>query len=512
MATAPDLVPVTRRVLADQLTPVLAYRRLVSGDARLEPSFLLESVEVGGRVGRYSVIAARPWRTVTVHGRQTVHRDASGEVLQSASRDDPLDSVRGVLADATIAPAPGPWFSGGWCGWIGYDAVRWLEPDAVGFERAPVDDRAIPDMHMGLYLEVLVFDHVDKTLTAVRWADRAAAASAQAAERDAMDRLDATLDRVESDAVALSPGRLDLDPSAMPTQPGTCNMTQSQFEQGVERCIDYIRAGDIFQVVPSQRFERESRVDPFAVYRTLRVVNPSPYMIYMQGPGAILIASSPEILCRVEGRMVFSRPLAGTRRRGVDESADAALEAELRSDDKERAEHSMLVDLARNDIGTVCEPGTVQVERLMDVERYRHVMHLSSTVKGTLRPNLDAWDALRRSLPVGTVSGAPKIRAMQIIDELEPTRRGPFGGGIGYVSLHGEMDMAIALRTMVVPAGRPGPPWTYHLQAGAGIVLDSVPRREYEETIAKAASLSRAVDLAENAFAADASGGQGEPR
>jgi len=512
MAQAHDLVPVTRRVLADQLTPVLAYRRLVSGDTRLAPSFLLESVEVGGTVGRYSVIGARPSQTVTVHGHNTEHHDAAGDVLQAGVCDDPLDSVRSVLADATIAPSPGPWFPGGWCGWIGYDAVRWLEPDAVGFDRAPVDDRGIADMHLGLYLEVLVFDHVDKTLTAVRWADRAAASSAKAAEQDAMDRLDILIDRVESDAVALPPGRLDLDPSAMGTRPGTCNMTQAQFEQGVERCIDYIRAGDIFQVVPSQRFEREVEVDPFAVYRTLRVVNPSPYMIYMQGPGAILIASSPEILCRVDDRTVFSRPLAGTRRRGADEKADAALEVDLRTDKKECAEHSMLVDLARNDIGTVCEPGTVEVERLMDVERYRHVMHLSSTIKGTLREGLDAWDALRRSLPVGTVSGAPKIRAMQIIDELEPTRRGPFGGGIGCVSLHGNMDMAIALRTMVVPTPRRGPPWTYHLQAGAGIVLDSVPQREYEETIAKAASLSRAIDLAESAFAAEPSGGHGEPR
>jgi anthranilate synthase component 1 len=226
----------------------------------------------------------------------------------------------------------------------------------------------------------------------------------------------------------------------------------------------------------------------------------------------VLIASSPEILCRVEGQTVYSRPLAGTRRRGADASADADLEADLLGDAKERAEHSMLVDLARNDIGTVCEPGSVHIDRLMDVERYRHVMHLSSTIKGTLRPGLDAWDALRQSLPVGTVSGAPKIRAMQIIDELEPTRRGPYGGGIGCVSLHGDMDMAIALRTMVVPAATSGPPWMYHLQAGAGIVMDSVPRHEYDETIAKAASLSRAIDLAQSAFAAEPAGGQGEPR
>jgi anthranilate synthase component 1 len=298
----------------------------------------------------------------------------------------------------------------------------------------------------------------------------------------------------------------------MPVNAGASNMTQRDFEAAVERCQDWIRDGDIFQVVPSQRFERSSDVDPFAVYRALRIVNPSPYMIYMQGPDAILVASSPELLCRVEGRNVSSRPLAGTRRRGKDAQADAALEDELRSDDKECAEHAMLVDLARNDVASVCEAGSVQVDRLMDVERYRHVMHLSSTVTGTLENDLDAWDVLRRSLPVGTVSGAPKIRAMQIIDEIEPTRRGPFAGGIGCVSLQGDMDIAIALRTMVVPARKQGPPWTYHMQAGAGIVLDSVPSKEYDETVAKAASLARAIDLAESAFVDDEGPGQGEPR
>jgi anthranilate synthase component 1 len=231
-------------------------------------------------------------------------------------------------------------------------------------------------------------------------------------------------------------------------------------------------------------------------------VNPSPYQIYLQAEGCILVASSPEILCRVRGRTVTNRPLAGTRRRGRDAAEDLALERELLDDAKERAEHVMLVDLGRNDLGRVCGPGSVRIERSMEVERYSHVMHISSTVTGELRPGLDAWDALRATLPVGTVSGAPKVRAIQVIDELEPVRRGPYSGGIGAVGWDGDMDIALALRTMVVPsaAWRPGTPWDVHLQAGAGVVLDSVPAAEYEETVAKSAALGRAIDLAERAF------------
>ncbi|MCH2137436.1 MAG: chorismate-binding protein [Phycisphaerales bacterium] len=500
-----DLVPLSRRLFADNLTPVLAYRRLVSGHDRLAASFLLESVDVGGTVGRYSIIGTAPSHTVTVWGHQIVHRDAQG-VETTATADDPLQAVRDVLAGVRVAPDPGPYFCGGWCGWVGYDAVRWLEPEAVSFAAAPVDDRGIPDLHMGLHLDVVVFDHVDKTLHAVCWADHRRFETTQAAHADAQARLDAIVQRVESDAIVLPPGRLELDLAAG-SSAGESTMSRREFEAAVERCKDWIRDGDVFQVVPSQRFERQSSVDPFAVYRALRIVNPSPYMIYMQGPEAMLVASSPEILCRVVDGTVSSRPLAGTRRRDADVAADVALEDDLRGDAKECAEHAMLVDLARNDISTVCEQGSVQVTRLMDVERYRHVMHLSSTVEGQLRADVDCWEALRRSLPVGTVSGAPKIRAMQIIDELEPTRRGPYGGGIGCVSMHGDMDVAIALRTIVVPAASQGPPWAYHLQAGAGVVLDSVPAREFEETVSKAASLARAIDVAEAAF--DDSPGQG---
>jgi len=264
-------------------------------------------------------------------------------------------------------------------------------------------------------------------------------------------------------------------------------------------------------VVIGQRFERESRADPFDVYRALRAVNPSPYMVYMQGEGCILVASSPEILCRVrrggDGALVVTnRPLAGTRQRGRTPEEDASLERELLADEKERAEHVMLVDLGRNDVGRVALPGTIDLPAVMEVERYSHVMHISSTVTGVLREGLDAWDALAATLPVGTISGAPKIRAMQIIDELEPVRRGPYGGGMGYVSLDGEMDIALALRTMVVPTANASrardDAWTYYLQAAGGIVADSKPEPEYQETVNKAAALARAIDLAESAFGA----------
>jgi anthranilate synthase component 1 len=294
------------------------------------------------------------------------------------------------------------------------------------------------------------------------------------------------------------------------------NMTREQHAAMLGRAMEYIRAGDIFQVVLGQRFERESAADPFDVYRALRVVNPSPYMVYLQARGCILVASSPEILCRVRresrpgtdggtGRsamVVTNRPLAGTRKRGRTEDEDRALEAELRADPKERAEHIMLVDLGRNDVGRVAEPGSIKLDAVMEVERYSHVMHLSSTVTGELRAGLDCWDALAAALPVGTISGAPKVRAMQVIDELEPVRRGPYGGGMGCVGLDGQMDIALTLRTIVVPTAlrSPGGAWTYHLQAAGGIVADSQPEPEYMETVNKSAALARAIDLAESAF------------
>ena len=344
---------------------------------------------------------------------------------------------------------------------------------------------------MQLYYDVVVFDHVQKTLFLVTHARTddpryPGAPAAYAAAQDRLDELSARLlHAAAADDVSLPPGHVDL--SAPPPSLPESNMGEGGYQKAVERCKDYIRAGDAFQVVPSQRFELETAADPFDVYRALRVVNPSPYLFYLQIEGGVLVGSSPEILCNVTDGVATSRPLAGTRRRGADAPEDRRLEAELLADPKDRAEHIMLVDLHRNDIGRIASPGSVALEELLAVERYSHVMHISSTVSGRLREGLGAWDALRVSLPVGTVSGAPKVRAMQIIDELEPTRRGPYGGAVGHADFRGNLDMCIALRTMVIRPGESG--WRVHIQAGAGIVADSDPDAEHQETVNKACLL-----------------------
>ena len=412
-------------------------------------------------------------------------------------------------------------FCGGFVGYTGYDTVRYAYAEKLPFSGAPADDRGLPDLHLGLYREVVVFDHTSKLAYCVAWVDTTAHATLQEAYLHGQTRLGALVGRLQaSTAPQLPPGAVTLALGSPPPPLAGSNMTKPAFLAMVEAAKQHILAGDVFQVVLSQRFERRTFADPFEVYRSLRVVNPSPYMIYMQARGCIFVASSPEILCRLTGeRQVVNRPLAGTRRRGLSPEEDAQLAAELLGDEKEVAEHTMLVDLGRNDVGRVAARGTVRVASLMDIERYSHVMHISSTVTGTLAEGLSAWDALQAALPAGTVSGAPKVRAMQIIDSLETSRRGPYGGGIGIAAFTGEMDMALALRTMVVPTsnadtmydyaagerggGEEAPPrreWVFHVQAGAGIVADSVPESEYQETVNKAAGLARAIDLAESAF------------
>jgi len=507
LAEHANVIPLCRRLMSDQLTPVLGYRRLVRADDRTAPSFLLESVEGGDRIGRHSFIGARPAIEIIARGQNVeVINHRTGDRDQRAV-DDPLAVV--VDVGRNWKPARGddpisrklPGFVGGWVGYAGYDTVRYLEPEKLPFEQAPEDDRQLADLHFGLYRQVGVFDHAEKMLYAICHAfvdEHTSAADAYAA---ASDELNALVEQLESHTVPLPAGPVDLDLSTRSAVQLQSNFQQAGFERAVERCGEYIAAGDAFQIVLSQRFERQTHADPFEVYRALRIVNPSPYMIYLQAADSILVASSPEILCRVEDGVAVNRPLAGTRKRGATEAQDDALEEELLADEKERAEHVMLVDLGRNDLGRVCEVGSIELPHVLEIERYSHVMHLSSTVTGRLRATLSAWDALRNTLPVGTVSGAPKIRAMQIIDELEPTRRGPYGGGIGVVSFDGDMDIALALRTMVIPTNNwNGSIWTVHLQAGAGIVADSNPSAEYEETVNKAAALNRAIDLAEDAF------------
>jgi anthranilate synthase component 1 len=490
------------RMPSDQLTPVLAYRRLVAPDDRHAPSFLLESVEQGGAAGRYSMLGARPVQEV-IAKEHAVEVWRSGRLERRFESADPLQEPRRIAArwqPYSTDPLPGA-FHGGWVGFVSFDAVRWLEPAALSFRKAPHDDRGLPDMHMGLYRQVVVFDHAARMLDLVvaeSLEEHASEAAARAAADSAKERLRQELLR---ERPPLPTGDIRIDLQGAPQAPAKSSMSRDAFEAAVEKARQAIMAGDAFQIVLSQRLQRETTVDPFEIYRALRIVNPSPYQVYLQASGCILVAASPEILCRVRDRTVVNRPLAGTRPRGATPPQDEALAQELLADPKERAEHVMLVDLGRNDLGRVCAAGSVAVDRCMDIERYSHVMHLSSTVTGTLAADLDAWDALRAALPVGTVSGAPKIRAIQIIDELEPVRRGPYAGGIGVVGYDGSMDMAIALRTMVVPTPRqPGAPWTVHLQAGAGIVLDSVAAAEWKETMSKAAALGRAMDLAEDIF------------
>ncbi len=500
------LVVLSRRLMSDQLTPVLAYRRLVAADARTAPSFLFESVENGSNVGRHSILGAQPrLEVVAKEAHVEIHDHRSGARTRRDG-SDPLAVIRQFGAAERLPPRetlaglrlPSS-FIGGWVGFAGYDTVRYLEPGKLPFAAAPRDDRELPDLHFGLYRQVVVIDHVSKTLHAIVSTNLADHPSPNAAWHALQADLEHLVARLETHSVPLPAGSIELDPSRRPATPRS-SVTKDEFEAAVRKAKEYIAAGDAFQIVLSQRLERSTKRDPFEVYRALRVVNPSPYQIYLQGAGAILVASSPEILCRVRSGVVTNRPLAGTRPRGRSPAEDALLEEQLLADEKERAEHVMLVDLARNDLGRVCETGSIAIERCMEVERYSHVMHISSTVTGRLREGLDCWDALRATLPVGTVSGAPKVRAMQIIDELEPVRRGPYAGGIGAVSYEGDMDIALALRTMVIPTRADHAPWTVHLQAGAGVVLDSDPTAEYEETLNKAAALGRAIDLAEEAF------------
>ena len=497
-----------RRIPSDQLTPVLAYRRLVAPDERDAPSFLLESVEQGGAVGRFSMLGARPSMEVIARGNAVEVR-REGTAVERFESPNPLMVPRllgsgwNCIRSGSVPEA----FHGGWVGFVGFDAVRWLEPGALPFASAPRDDRGLPDMHLGMYRRVAVFDHALRVVDCIAAEPLDMHGSERAARAAADVAIDQTIAMMLQPGAPLATGEIALDLHAAPSPPMPGSMTQAEFEQAVRRAKEAIAAGDAFQIVLSQRLQRTTRIDPFEVYRALRIVNPSPYQVYLQARDCILVASSPEIACRVRGRTVTNRPLAGTRPRGATPEQDAQLERELLADPKERAEHAMLVDLGRNDLGRVCEPGSVTVDRCMDVERYSHVMHLSSTVTGTLRNGLDAWDALQATLPVGTVSGAPKIRAIQIIDQLEPVRRGPYAGGIGVAGFDGDMDMAIALRTMVVPtADGATAPWGMHLQAGAGVVLDSDPTAEFRETMHKSAALGRAIDLAEQVFGGGSGG------
>jgi len=404
--------------------------------------------------------------------------------------DDPLEELKRQVnrwRSATLSDLP-PFCSGA-VGYAGYDAVRYVEH----LPGAPPDDRHLPDLAFAFFDHMLVFDNITKTMTIVAMArlddGKRSRADLQVAYDDACRRVDALVEQLATPGA--DPRPVDIATRGEPQVALESNFTRAAFEAAVERCLEYIRAGDIFQVVLSQRLKTKIAASPFEIYRTLRVVNPSPFMFYLRTPQLTLVGSSPEILVRVMHGEVTVRPLAGTRPRGATDDEDRRLAEELLADPKERAEHVMLVDLGRNDVGRVARYGTVELSDVMTVERYSHVMHITSNVTGQLAPGRDAFDALRACLPAGTVSGAPKVRAMQIIDELEPHRRGPYAGAVGYFDFNGNMDTCIALRTMVIQDGHA------YVQAGAGLVADSIPAAEYQETLNKARGLLKAIEITE---------------
>ncbi len=473
-----DAVPVFRRLLCDSLTPVSAFLRLDAGT----DACLFESVVGGERVGRYSFLATDPHMRLVASGNSlSIIR---GDQEETRVVENPMREFRKLIESIRVAQIDGlPPFTGGAVGYAGYDVVRYVEdlPDS------PPDDRGLNDLAFSFYDSMVVFDHITKTLTIVALARPDQCDSDEQAYDQAVSRIDQMIQQLSCPETGLTFDDIDVEPLE-PTE-FTSNFSQSEFEEAVHRCQDYIRAGDIFQVVISQRLETAMQCNPFEVYRTLRVLNPSPFMFFLRSGDLTLVGSSPEIMCRVVDGKMTVRPLAGTRWRGKTEHEDQELERQLLADEKERAEHVMLVDLGRNDVGRVAEYGSIELPDLMVVERYSHVMHISSTVTGQLREDCDAFDALMASLPAGTVSGAPKVRAMQIIDEIEPQRRGPYAGAVGYFDYSQNMDTCIALRTMVIQGDKA------YIQAGAGIVADSDPTAEYQETLNKAKGLLRAIEL-----------------
>lgn len=480
LAEQARFVPVYRQLTADTLTPVTAYQRIANGSS----AFLFESVVGGERVGRFSFVGSSPFVTLTATGRHVVIETCSGDRREFDSAD-PLKELDQLVSEYQSVSVPGlPRFTGGAVGYAAYDVVRYTEH----LPNVPHDDRQLPDLSFALYDTMVVFDHIRKVVLVIALADTSRGDLEESRAR-AEERLDVLCRQLafSGDDVELTDIDLTVDPSPVVKS----NFTQAEFCAAVERCREFIRAGDIFQVVIGQRLEYRSAAKPLDVYRALRMVNPSPFMFLLRTADVDLVGSSPEIMVRVEDGEATIRPLAGTRARGTTPAEDRLLAEELLSDPKERAEHVMLIDLARNDIGRVAEYGSVVLSDVMVVERYSHVMHITSNVSGQLKPGLSAVEALRAGLPAGTVSGAPKVRAMEIIDEVEPLKRGPYGGAVGYIDFTGNMDTCIALRTLVMKDG------VIYIQAGAGIVADSVAEMEYRETQNKARAMLKAIHIAE---------------
>ncbi len=500
LARRGNLIPVYRELLADRLTPVSAFEKITHTPDGTEPfAFLLESVEGGERIGRYSILGVAPSLIFRSKGDvATITEGSRTRVETIAPSDDPLTLVKALLSRYQYVASPDlPRFCGGAVGFLGYDIVRFFEnlPDS-----SP-DDLNVDDACLLFTDTLVIFDHVRHRLIVL--CNAHVENDVEAAYDEAARKIDRLVARLRVPMPPPVPVEEDAAPDDSPLSPDRDNPPQPRrvrvepltpredYELGVERCRQHILAGDAFQIVLSQRFRVAFTVPPFDLYRALRSVNPSPYMYYLALGDRKIIGSSPEILVTVERGTVRVRPIAGTRPRGQNEAEDARLEAELLADEKERAEHIMLVDLGRNDIGRVCAYGSVRVDELMTIERYSHVMHIVSNVTGSLAPNRDMFDVMRACFPAGTVSGAPKVRAMEIIDTQETTRRGYYAGAVGYFSYSGDMDMAIAIRTMLADGQ------TAYLQAGSGLVADSIPAQEHQECLNKARALVTAIELAE---------------
>lgn len=494
-------IPVTREVLADMDTPVSAYHKLASG----KYSYLFESVQGGEKWGRYSIIGLPCKTLLKVYGEQ-LRVEHEGELVEEHQMEDPLVFVEQFQQRYSAPDIEGlPAFFGGLVGYFGYDTVRYVEPKLK--RSTPPDELGTPDILLMVSEQVLVFDNLAGKIHIVTHADPNAFASIEAAYNSALaciDELAAKLPKARPDlppiylASSASAARADDEAQKDPADPldlliesdFKSGFTQPEYEAVVEKIKDYTLAGDVMQVVPSQRMRLPFNVPALNLYRALRSLNPSPYMYFLDLDDFQIVGSSPEILARVEEDVVTVRPIAGTRRRGYTDEEDKALEAELLADPKEIAEHLMLIDLGRNDAGRVSEIGSVQLTDKMIVERYSHVMHIVSNVTGKVRKGLSAIDVLKAALPAGTLSGAPKVRAMEIIDEVEPVKRGIYGGAVGYISWKGNMDTAIAIRTAVIKDG------LLNVQAGGGVVADSIPRLEWKETMNKARAMFRAAALA----------------
>ena len=480
--------PIWRRWPADLETPLSTWLKV--GHSR-PYGFLLESVEGGEQLGRWSFVASDPLWVLTSRGGNSSldHRDGSSIKLQG----NPFELLRELLLPYHSTPIPGLPPVGQLFGFWSYELIQWIEPSVPVHPRGPDD---LPDGCWMFCDSLLVFDQVRRQITAISYANISDGVDSSQAKAEASERLEALEQRLHQPLPAgISP--LQWRDQSADQLPITSNTTKAAFEASVAKAEEHILAGDVFQLVLSQRLEAEVQRDPFELYRSLRMVNPSPYMGFFAFNGWYLIGSSPEVMVKADPQAdgtvkATVRPIAGTRGRGATESDDLALEKELLADPKERAEHVMLVDLGRNDLGRVCQPGSVAVQELMVIERYSHVMHIVSQVEGVLRADADVWDLLQASFPAGTVSGAPKIRAMQLINELEPGVRGPYSGVYGAIDLSGALNTAITIRTMVVRSNGKGG-WRVQVQAGAGIVADSDPSSEYEETLNKARGLLKAL-------------------